>query len=86
MEAANTGSVVLTPEGAEFFRAAEQSLDLVPTLFGKNLAPGADLYCPFDSNVASAGEYCFLCPEETAVRPEVAGLIDWFQTDARGLA
>jgi len=82
---------VTTSDFGHFFMTldaarAGRGVALVPTLFLQNIGPESDLYCPFDSSVASAGAYYFLCREETAARPEVEALIDWFQTDARRLA
>ena len=65
---------------------AGRGVALVPTLFLRNLDPASDLFCPFESNVPSAGEYYFLCREETATRGPVEALIEWLQADAADFA
>lgn len=80
---------VTTSEFGHFFMSmdaarAGRGVALVPTLFLRDLDPTAELYCPFESTVPSAGEYYFLCREDTATREEVEALIAWLQADARG--
>ncbi len=82
---------VATSDFGHFFMTldaarAGRGVALVPTLFLRSLDPLSDLFCPFASNVPSAGEYYFLCREETAARGPVEALIAWLQADAREFA
>jgi LysR family glycine cleavage system transcriptional activator len=82
---------VVTSDFGHFFMTldaarAGRGVALVPTLFLRSLDPLSDLFCPFASNVPSAGEYYFHCREETAARGPVEALIAWLQADAREFA
>lgn len=82
---------VKTSDFGHFFMSldaarAKRGVALVPTLFLRDLDVDSDLYCPFQQNVPSAGEYYFLCREEVALRSQVEAFIEWLQKDAREFA